>query len=402
MTKSKIQPKNCLRAEAPAKMWRKVKIRDISTLITKGTTPTTIGGEFTSKGINFIKVESITEDGRFMPAKFDHIDQSTNNLLKRSIIKEDDILYSIAGAIGRVVMITSNELPANINQALAIIRFDTKRVFPKYLFYVLSTRFQKIFANNLVAQSVQANINLKQVGDFEVNLPEIEEQKRIADILSAFDDKIELNNKINQNLEQTAQAILKNTGLFNKRGVDKLGDLMVQRRGKFREYEDWKNLKLLDLGRFPQKSLAITGYGRGEEIKTAGMGFKKRDILFGAVRPYFHKVVMAPFDGVTNSSVFIIIPKKESYSAFLTTILFSEKAISYASMSASGTKMPVIKWEDLCSMKLSIPNEKMINDFDKAIKPFYNMIIKNVEENQKLASLRDLLLPKLMTGEIRI
>jgi len=249
----------------------------------------------------------------------------------------------------------------------------------------------------------------------EVKIPEDPNiQKRIADVLSAFDDKIELNNKINQTLEQMAQAIFKEwfvspsialaeeDKLPKGWRVGKLGELMVARKEKFRKYEEWKNLKLLDLGRFPQKSLAITSYGKGEEIKTAGIGFKKGDVLFGAVRPYFHKVVIAPFDGVTNSSVFVITPKKESSYAFLVTVLFSENTVNYASMSASGTKMPVIKWEDLCDMEVLIPEERAIENFNKTVKNFYNLIIKNTLENQKLASLRDLLLPKLMSGEIRV
>jgi len=249
----------------------------------------------------------------------------------------------------------------------------------------------------------------------EVKIPEDPNiQKRIADILSAFDDKIELNNKINQTLEQMAQAIFKEwfvspsialaeeDKLPKGWRVGKLGELMVARKEKFRKYEEWKNLKLLDLGRFPQKSLAITSYGKGEEIKTAGIGFKKGDVLFGAVRPYFHKVVIAPFDGVTNSSVFVITPKKESSYAFLVTVLFSENTVNYASMSASGTKMPVIKWEDLCDMEVLIPEERAIENFNKTVKNFYNLIIKNTLENQKLASLRDLLLPKLMSGKILV
>jgi type I restriction enzyme, S subunit len=385
--------------------WRKVKLGEITTLITKGTTPTTIGGNFTEKGINFIKVESISEDGHFLVNKFDFIDKKTNQLLKRSVIKENDILYSIAGTIGRTALVTKQELPANTNQALAIIRSDFEKVYPKYLFYILSTRHQRVFANSLVAQSVQANINLKQVSEFEIDLPEITEQKRIAEVFAMLDDKIELNNKINRNLEQMAQAIFKEWFVKNQKSKSKnqkLGDLMVLRKEKFKKYEDWKNLKLLDLGRFPQKSLAITSYGKGEEIKTAGIKFKKGDILFGAVRPYFHKVVIAPFDGVTNSSVFVIIPKKDNYYALLVTILFSENTVNYASMSASGTKMPVIKWEDLCDMEISLPEEKVLNNFNKIVENFYKAIVKNAEENQKLAALRDLLLPKLMSGEIRV
>ena len=291
-----------------------------------------------------------------------------------------------------------------------IVRGKEKITDTNFLYYLLKTnKLKQTAINSMVGASGRQRAKIEAIKEYELNLPSFSEQKRITAILSAFDDKIELNNKINRNLEQMAQMISKELFTMSKDGKlpkgwrnGKLGDLMEIRKERFKKYEEWKNLKLLDLGRFPQKSLAITSYGKGEEIKTAGVGFKKRDILFGAVRPYFHKVVIAPFDGVTNSSVFVIISKKENYYALLVTVLFSENTINYASMSASGTKMPVIKWEDLCSMGILIPEEKIIDSFDKVVRNFYSVILKNAEENQKLSSLRDLLLPKLMSGKVKV
>jgi|SRR3989344_2151620 len=309
----------------------------------------------------------------------------------------DGDLIVVARGVGGTGDIKISPAKSFVTNLSIVIKLDQKLVDKNYLFYKFNRGLRYLDSG-----SAQSQITISDLEKINIELPSLIVQQKLAKILSGFDDKIELNNKINQNLEQTAQAILNDTGLFNKFGADKLGDLMVQRKEKFKKYEDWKDLKLLDLGRFPQKSLAITSYGIGGEIKTSGVRFKKWDILFGAVRPYFHKVVIAPFDGVTNSSVFVICPKEESHGSLLITTLFSENVINYASMSASGTKMPVIKWEDLCNMKLSIPGEKIIDNFNNVIRPFYNIIIKNVEENEKLASLRDLLLPKLMSGEIKV
>ena len=289
--------------------------------------------------------------------------------------------------------ITHNSLILQLKNSNSIDR--------KFLFYKLL----KANIKSTITGSAQPQITITELNQLEIATPNIEKQKRIAKILSAFDEKIELNNKINQTLEEMAQTIFKEWLSKNQKlniKNQKLGDLMSLRKEKFKKYEEWKSLKLLDLGRFPQKSLAITTYGKGEEIKTAGIKFKKGDILFGAVRPYFHKVVIAPFDGVTNSSVFVIMPKKENHYALLITILFSENTINYTSMCASGTKMPVLKWEDLCNMEVLIPGDKVIDNFNKRVKNFYDLIVKNALENQKLAALRDLLLPKLMSGEILV
>jgi len=289
----------------------------------------------------------------------------------------------------------------------------------KFFYYLLKTiDFKKVDINVGVP-----GLNRDTAHSLKVFIPEdTNEQKRIASVLSAFDEKIELNNKINQILEEIAQAIFKEwfvkfrfPGWQKVKSVDSelgkipegwrvgyLGELMKLRKEKFKKYDECKNLKLLDLGRFPQKSLAITSYGKGEEIKTSATKFYKEDILFGAVRPYFHKVVIAPFDGVTNQSVFVIVPQKPEYYSFLITILFSESTINYATTVASGTKMPVVKWKDLCNMKILFPKIELLKIFEQKIRLFYEIILNNVKENQKLSALRDLLLPKLMSGEVRV
>ena len=140
--------------------WNTVTLIDCTDKITKGTTPTSIGGQFVLEGINFIKVESINEDGQYIPEKFAYIDERSNDLLKRSIIFEDDILISIAGAIGRTAYVNSNILPANTNQALAIIRPKKDIVNPKFLYYTFRTPSYQGQIKGSIVQAAQANISL--------------------------------------------------------------------------------------------------------------------------------------------------------------------------------------------------------------------------------------------------
>jgi type I restriction enzyme, S subunit len=140
------------------KGWVVSTIDDITELVTKGTTPTTIGGRFTETGINFIKVESLSEYGAFIKSKFGYIDEQTNQLLKRSIIKEGDVLFTIAGTIGRVAVVSKDILPANTNQAVAILRpCDIDSNFLRLL--MKSSLIQNETQANIV-QAVQANISL--------------------------------------------------------------------------------------------------------------------------------------------------------------------------------------------------------------------------------------------------
>ena len=121
----------------------KVKLSDIAELITKGTTPTTVGFDFQSSGVNFLKIECFDDNGIYLKDKVAHISDECNNKLKRSQLKKGDILFSIAGAIGRVAIVTEEMLPANTNQALAIIRISNEDVYLPYIKLILTSPIVK-------------------------------------------------------------------------------------------------------------------------------------------------------------------------------------------------------------------------------------------------------------------
>jgi type I restriction enzyme S subunit len=151
--------------------WEDVKVKDVCLTITKGTTPTTLGKSFKVNGINFIKAESLTDVGTFVPEKFAFIDDDTNNLLKRSQIQEGDVLITIAGTIGRIGYVTKDILPANTNQAIGIMRVK-REIINSYFLYCLfnSTEIKNDFHGRVV-HAVQPNLSLGQIADIEFKLP---------------------------------------------------------------------------------------------------------------------------------------------------------------------------------------------------------------------------------------
>ena len=153
---------------------------DCVELVTKGTTPTSIGGNFTDSGINFLKVECISESGNFIKDKMQYIDQNTHqNLLKRSQIQENDILFSIAGTIGRTAIATPEILPCNTNQALAIIRPNLSKINPYFLLYCLKDKKRLNKAKSNVVQSVQSNLSLSEIKKIEIPKYSLQYQSKI-------------------------------------------------------------------------------------------------------------------------------------------------------------------------------------------------------------------------------
>lgn len=171
--------------------WEVKRLGDVSSLITKGTTPTSLGCDFEHYGINFIKAESISDNGDFISGKFAHIDEQTDVLLSRSRLKEGDLLFSIAGVLGRVALVTDEILPANTNQALAVIRLATNDAIDKrYLFFALKSEYLKDRVKEENVAAAQANLSLQDVNEFHIAVPPIAEQRRIAGALSDVDELI--------------------------------------------------------------------------------------------------------------------------------------------------------------------------------------------------------------------
>ena len=167
--------------------WDMVKLGDICENITKGTTPTTNGFEFTNDGINFVKIESIDLNGNFIPEKFVHIDINCHNAFKRSQLQENDILFSIAGALGRVAIVNKEILPANTNQALSIIRLKRDmNISYKYVANILKSQYILDKIKSLKTGVAQYNLSLTQISNLEIPLPPLEVQEEIVRELDGY------------------------------------------------------------------------------------------------------------------------------------------------------------------------------------------------------------------------
>lgn len=200
---------------------RKVKLGDVVSLITKGTTPTSIGYDFTDSGINFIKIESISDEGEFIESKFAYISEKCNNKLKRSQLVANDILFSIAGAIGRVAKVTENILPANMNQALALIRIKPGIVDYDFLCYLLQSRVITEQFEKKKQGVAQLNISLADIGNFEIPLIEYDQQLNIVKKLDRVTDII---NKRKHQLEKLDE-------LIKSQFIEMFGDLRKNPKG---------------------------------------------------------------------------------------------------------------------------------------------------------------------------
>ena len=169
---------------------KRVQLSEISELITKGTTPPTLGYEFQDDGVNFLKIECFDENGGFIESKVAHISEECNEKLKRSQLKVGDVLFSIAGAIGRVAIVTEEMLPANTNQALAIIRIANEQVYLPYIRLILTSPIVIEQFEKKKQGVAQLNLSLKDINEISIPLPSKEKQIELAELFDKIDGVI--------------------------------------------------------------------------------------------------------------------------------------------------------------------------------------------------------------------
>lgn len=158
-------------------------IGELAQLVTKGTTPTTVGFNFQDNGVNFLKAENIAEDGKFIVAEMMHISEKCNEKLKRSQLAEGDYLFSIAGVIGRSAVVDASILPCNTNQALSIIRLrKDERIDCRFFAFVLKSDFVLKQCDAMQKQTAQANISLENVKNIQIPLPPLALQREFVAI----------------------------------------------------------------------------------------------------------------------------------------------------------------------------------------------------------------------------
>lgn len=404
--------------------WKEVKLVDITSKITKGTTPTTIGASFVESGVNYIKSECITASRLLDRSKYVYITEETHEKLKRSQIAINDILFSMAGMfLGKTGIVFEHDIPANTNQAVAIIRVVNELADYKYIYYYLSQKIVQDYVNGSTSQSAQPNINLKQIGDINIKIPPLPEQKAIADTLSCLDDKIELNNNINKTLEEMAQAIFKSWFV----------DFEPFQDGEFEESElgripkGWKNGKIFDMGTVLTGKTPPTSkkefYGNDIPfIKTPDMHgniyittvenklslrgaeyqnnkyIPKNSVIMSCIGAKAGVVSLTSELSQTNQQINAIISEWPYY-VYYTLKMESD---NLRNIGSSGSTMININKSTFENYKILIPSQSILKNFNEKVQPIFEMILNNQNQNRNLEILRDSLLPKLMSGEIRV
>lgn len=422
--------------------WEKVKLKNLCSVITKGTTPSNIGAEFTKIGINYIRSEMVTAAKYISSTGMLYISQETHEKLKRSQLQAGDILFSMAGVyLGKTAILREEDVPANTNQAVALIRTIPGKCYREYIYYFLNNPTIIKSVNTITSQSAQPNINLTQIGDIEIVLPTLEEQKKIANILSAYDALIENNQKQIKLLEEAAQRLYKEWFVdlrFPGYETTPISGGIPQGwkkipLGEILEYEiggGWGEDQSID--KCDQQSFVIRGtdlydviHGKAKSIPCryqTESSLKSRrledgDIVFevsggsrteGVARTALIRQSMLDFWGIPvicASFCKLIRFKDKQLSQYMYDTLQylrnSGETGKYDKRSASS--IVNYRWKDFLEQEeILVPTHDILQKYNIISENVYSIIITKSQAMEKSAEARDRLLPKLMSGEIEV
>lgn len=386
-------------------MTQTVLIGDICTKVTSGGTPSTKHDEYYGGDIPWLRTQEVNFGNIYSTEK-----TITEAGLKNSsakLIPKNSVIIAMYGATAGKSAI--NKIPLTTNQACCNLIIDNKKADYRYVYYYLSSNYENLLKS--ATGAAQQNLGAKQISAMSIELPDLETQKKIADILGTIDEKIELNRRMNETLEQMGQALFRHYFIDNP------------------EAENWENGIIADLGevitgKTPRK-VKSEYYGddvmflKVPDMHSNSIIIKTEDKLsyLGAdSQPgkYIPKwstcvsciatvgVISLVGDRLqTNQQINSIVPKSKNHTLFNYYLMKSKSEI-LKTMASGGSTTPNLNKGHFESIKIKLPPAELLEKFQDKTENLLNIVDENTQQIQTLTTLRDTLLPQLISGKVEV
>lgn len=390
--------------------WVDTKYSQITSKIGSGATPRGGSNAYKEEGISLIRSQNVL-DFNFTNNGLAFIDEEQADELKGVTVFENDVLLNITGdSVARACLVPSSILPARVNQHVSIIR--TKPEIADFRFVFYNIQFQKQELLSLAEMGATRNALTKgMIEELEILLPPLPEQEAIAEILNSIDDKIGLLHKQNQKLEELAGILYKQWFIAeaNPEGDEVfLSDVADHHKKNIKPYENplqeyfHYSIPAFDDGLNPQIEV-------GDIIRSNKYQVLANSILISKLNPRFPRVwqISKPIDeevSICSTEFQVVVPHEQRWFPFIYYFLKSRPVTDELIGAAGGTSgsHQRVSPEDIFNLSFIKPDDVRLNQFYQITSPNLEKINNNREQIQKLEKLRNTLLPKLMSGEVRV
>ena len=390
------------------------KLKDICLKIGSGATPRGGKEAYCDEGISLIRSQNVL-DFTFSYDGLAHTNDQQAEKLSNVEVKPQDILLNITGdSVARVCAVDPRALPARVNQHVAIIRPDENMVLSSYILYFL--QMIKPYLLQIAAGGATRNALTKSmIENLEIEVPGILSQKKIVSVLDDIQEKIRDNNEINKNLEQQAQAIFKswfvdfepfNGEMPHNWIVSRLGDIASIKTNSFSPVKNPDaQLEHYSIPAYDEQNYPV--FESAADIKSNKYILSKNSVMISKLNPDTKRVwrPMCLSELAVSSTEFIIFEAfNPAYRDFVFSIIDSAAFSDWMCAHTTGSTNSRQRTAPSATLEfqVALPDEKAIIDFCDIVTPMYDTIASNICENQKLAQLRDSILPKLMSGELDV
>ena len=397
--------------------WEKVKLGELYE-VHNGLSK---AGKFFGEGYPFLTFSTVFNN-YFIPKQITDLVQSTEKEQESYSIRRGDVFVTrtseTSDELGMSCVALKDYPMATYNGFTKRMRPITNRVFPEYIgYYMRLPSFRGEF-RAFSTMTTRASLRNEDLLGLEVKLPSIEIQKQIADILSAYDDLIENNQKKIKLLEEAAQRLYKEwfvdlrfPGHENTKIVDgvpegwsksAVGNICKLRKVVITPDKIESNTPYIGLEHMPRNDICLSTWGKSEEINSNKFIYLKKDVLFGKIRPYFHKVGFALNDGITSTDTMVMVADQNLWGLLLVTVS-SDAFVDFSYQNCKeGAKMPRADWKQMEKYAIMIADQATQKLFEQEILVITNKISTLAFQCRSLREARDRMLPKLMGGEVEV
>ena len=307
----------------------------------------------------------------------------------------------------------------------------------RFVYYLTrSEEFRDIAISRMEGTSGRQRVSWQQIASIEIPDLRPDEREEIGNILGLLDDKIELNRRMAATLEEMARALYRSwfvdfdpvkakaeglapafmdettAALFPDRFGDdglpegwrrgRLSDVAINPRTGVKPEKIDPSTPYIGLEHMPRRSIQLGDWGTAEDVGSQKSAMRRGDFLFGKLRPYFHKVGISPVDGICSTDIIVVRPNAPEWASFVLCVISSDDFVEHTNAGSSGTRMPRTNWKDMGRYEVVVPPVSIAAAFEAALSSMRDRIVAGVHEARTLAALRDTLLPKLMSGELRV
>lgn len=365
----------------------------------RGKTPKKLGADFTSSGVPVASAQLVS-DGVLHLEEARTVDLETYRKWMSTPVAKGDVVLTSEAPLGRVARVTSDD-PLVLGQRLFGLRGMPGVLDSGYLYYVLQTEAVQSDLKGRATGSTVTGIRQSALRQVVIPAPGYREQLAIAEVLGSLDDKI----AANATIADRADALVRHRfGQLERRATAAvaLGSLATNPRSLVNPSEVERQLTYVGLEHIPRRHMWLTASGSAEDVTSTKGAFERGDVLFGKLRPYFHKVASAPTAGIASTDILVVRPQRQTHQGFLLAALSSDDVVQQCVGASEGTRMPRTGWKDLSRIQVAWPGEEAAKRFSADVEGLRDVVEARLLESRSLIRLRDALLPQLMSGKIRV